>query len=133
MKQRSLLRILTAVIMLFLFGSCTREVRIPIHFKEKQSSFPQTLNLVANHWQQQGSDDVYQNAFNGVMRYGTGSLHTEVYLVTGSGEALINAGKMMYLGGEIWAQATDTDVIVYYHSSCQNLPFGSVNVKLLFE
>ena len=135
MKQKSLLsNLIIGFTSVILIASCSRDVASLQQFSQTQSSFPKTLNLVANHWEQQGGQSVYMNTFNGVMQVGTGSSHVDVYLVTEGGETLLSSGGISFMGGEIWYTNTTTDLIMYYHNfSQQSLPFASLNIKVVFE
>ena len=132
MKQKSLFsNLIIGFTSVILIASCSRDVASPQQYSQGQSTSG-TINLVADHWQQQGGQPVYTNAFSGVLPAGTTS--TQVYLMTGSNEALISSGSVIYMGGEIWATTNGSNVTIIYRSFYQkSLPFQSLDIKVVFE
>ena len=115
-----------------LITSCSRDVTSPHPVQSSSQSSPKVLNLVADHWQQQGPESVYINAFYGIMQ--GRPANARVYIVTDTTEMLLSSGGTTFMSGEIWSTTTSTDLILNYRDfNHGSLPFGYLNVKVVFE
>ena len=132
MKQKSFLRNLTiSFASVILIASCSRDVVAPHQLSQAQSS-SKVLNLVADKWQLQSAGSVYTNSFNGIMQNRAGT--PLVYIVSGDNETLISSGIISFANGEVWSANTGTDLIIFYRDFYQEgLPFGSLNIRVVFE
>ena len=129
MKNRSLLHsLIIEFSTIILIASCTKDAT---HTSQALPPPPaKVVNLVADHWQQQGAEQVYLAVFPGIM----GNRSAKVYLETGDQEILISNGSVDFMGSKVWSVAYNSDLMVY----CQNYfkqvaPNGYLNIKVAFE
>ena len=131
MKQKFLFsNLVIAIASAMLIMSCSQEVTAPKP-QQPTSTPPTVLNLVANHFEPQGPELVFKNTFTGVMQNRT--TNPTVYVVTTDGETKISTSRANFMGGEIWSATTGSDLIIYYRNfSNEVLPFGYLNIKVVF-
>ena len=134
MKRTSLLtKITIGLASVILATSCGKNADVPHSYQYSRGGTSKTLDLVANHWLQQGSEPIFMNSFAGVMALSNGS-NVKVYMLTHDGDVLISSGSVSYLGGELWASTTTSDIVIYYRNFDQKvLPFDSLSIKVVFE
>ena len=92
-----------------------------------------TINLIAAYWDKYASG-IYVCNFRGVISSAdiNGSRAVKIYLVEKNKETLIN-NSIFFMGGELWAVNTETDVKIIYHCYAQDLPFDYLTVKVVVE
>ena len=94
---------------------------------------PYVYNLVANHWVRD-ANGFYNNKFQGLIASAysgnNGSSAPKVYLVTTNGEIQINQ-FIFFMGGELWASTTHSDLIIYFRYSGDMLPFSYLKIKMV--
>jgi hypothetical protein len=92
-----------------------------------------TINLIAGYWEKD-ANGIYVSNFRGVICSANinGNRAVKIYLVERNKETLIN-NSIFFLGGELWAVNTETDVKIIYHCYAQDLPFDYITVKVVVE
>jgi len=92
-----------------------------------------TINLIAGHWVKD-ANGIYVSNFPGVIYAANiqGNREVKIYLVENNKETLIN-NSILFMGGELWATNTQTDVKIIYHCYAQGLPFSYMNIKVVVE
>jgi hypothetical protein len=92
-----------------------------------------TINLVAGHWVRD-INGIYSSNFPGVISSPnvSGNRVIKVYLVESNEESQIN-NSINFMGGELWATYTQTDVKINYHCYAQSLPFSYMIIKVVVE
>jgi len=136
MKHKFFLRtIFTGLLPIILMTACSKDASRPNN--DPGQEHPQTgskiLNLVTDHWQQQGSQPIYVNTFTDVMKNQTDNV--QVYLETGGKEILISSNKVGLDKGEIWCQTVGTGLQIIYRDFLQqpsSAP-GTMNIKVVFD
>ena len=133
MKSIFILMVLASIVILFSVSSCRKDLQVPaIHTASgyNAGTSPFTLNLKADNWINAG-DGFYVNTFRNIIpaRYYSHSI--KVYLLTENREIQINH-FISFMGGELWASVTGTDVTLIYHCRGQLL-FDYLNIKVLIE
>lgn len=126
-------KIFTVLLLIILMTACSKDTSSPVNNpgQGNQQSDSKILNLVTDHWQQQGSNPVYVNTFTGIIKNQTGNM--QVYLETGNNEILISSGKIGLNDGEIWCQVVGTDLHIIYRDFLQQSSApGTMNIKVVF-
>jgi hypothetical protein len=99
------------------------------------SNFPAnstTINLIAGYWLKD-ANGIYFCNFPGVISgWNTGSHSPKIYLVENGKETRINS-SVLFMGGELWAVNSQTDVKIIYHCYAQDVPFSYLNIKVVIE
>ena len=131
--------IANALIILSL-GSCKKENLSPGSTSNTTptSQPTTTINVVAGSWVKDASG-TYANTFQGIISpANTSDRLVKIYLVTNGQETQINYYISLqihyyisFMGGELWATNTETDVIINYRSKNQNLPFSYLLIKVV--
>jgi hypothetical protein len=95
---------------------------------------PFIIDLVADHWVNY-ENEVYVSTFNGVISTvnASGSRTVNVYLAENGEKTQINHHPITYMGNELWATSSKTDVSLIYKSSAQTLPFKSLRIRVVVE
>ena len=99
------------------------------------TAFPYTINLKADQWVKDVNGafvNIFQDILASVYTGSNSSRTVRCYLVTERGDTPINS-FIAFMGGGLWASNTLTDVKVYYYCSCNQLPFTSLNIKVVVE
>jgi hypothetical protein len=133
MKRIFILVLLASTVTIFTISSCKKDVQVPsVHTGSgyNAGTSPFTLNLKADDWISDG-DGFYVNTFQNIIPPRYYSHTIKVYLLTENREIQINH-FISFMGGELWASVTGTDVILIYHCSGQLL-FDYLNIKVLIE
>ncbi len=132
--------IANALIMLSL-SSCEKEdlssgpVTVPVAGPATTPITPPfIIDLVANNWVNY-ENEVYVNIFKGVISTAnaSGNRHVNVYLAENGEETLINYSHVNFMGNELWATSSQTDISIIYKSSAPSLPFKSLKIKVVVE
>ena len=128
--------VIAGTLTIIALSSCTKEDPVPDSNFVSPSSYPTpvfnpstNLYLVANNWVRYG-DQVYVNTFSGVLAGANVSGHTVRVYVEGNGkEEQISQRHITYMGYELWATTSQTDVSIIY--MCNTiLPFRSLNIRV---
>ena len=134
MKHKSFTgKIFTVLLLIILMTACSKDTSSPVNNPDQgnQQSDSKILNLVTDHWQQQGSNPVYVNTFAGIIKNQTGNM--QIYLETANKEILISLGKVGLDKGEIWCQVIGTDLqIIYRDFMQQSSAPATMNIKVVF-
>lgn len=96
-----------------------------------------TVELVADQWVNYG-DGVYVNDFRNILstlNLPTGN-HLSIYVVdndlTKNGNlTMINRTPITFMGHELWAVTTATDIILNYRCADQPIPFRMLRIKIV--
>ena len=91
-------------------------------------SFPQTLYLTVNSWQQD-QPGLYSHTFYNIMSTATGHL-VIVYLLNAGQEIPINQ-FIPFMGGQLWATYSTTDVRIFLRNNTASPSF--LNIKVVTE
>jgi len=120
-----------AVIILTL-DSCKKETYAPV---APGSGFlvtsPFALDLVANHWVNY-ANEIYIDEFNGILAPLTSHTNgnVSVFLVTGDKQIQIDHTVILFMGNQLWATTTSTDLKINYRCANAKLPFTSLNIRV---
>jgi len=81
-----------------------------------------TIDLVADNWVNY-ENEVYVNTFKGVISNAnvSGFRTVNVYLAENGEETQINHYPITFMGNQLWATSSQTDVSLIYKSSAQTL------------
>ena len=135
MKRIFLLTMIANALIMFSVSSCKKDNFSPIPGGNTSLAVPtntSTMNLVAYHWIRDAYG-VYNNTFGGVISPANSNNHkVKIYLLENSKETQINY-PISFMGGELWATSTETDVKISYRCSEQNLPFSRLVIKVVIE
>ena len=95
---------------------------------------PFIIDLVADNWVNY-ENEVYVNSFKGVIATANagGNRTVNVYLAENGGETQINRHPITFMGNQLWATSSQTDVSLIYKSSAQTLPFKSLRIRVVVE
>ncbi|HXL55717.1 MAG TPA: hypothetical protein VN958_05635 [Chitinophagaceae bacterium] len=89
-----------------------------------------TINVVAGRWVKD-ANGTYANTFQGVISpANTSNRSVKIYLVANGTETQINY-YISFMGGELWATNTETDITINYRSKNQSLPFSYLLIKVV--
>jgi len=90
-----------------------------------------TVNLVAGRWVKD-ANGIYVNTFQGVISpANTSHRPVRIYLVSNYDKEVQINNFISFMGGELWATNTETDVLINYRSGNQPLPFSYLRVKVV--
>jgi len=136
MKQTLSMVVIAGTLTIIALSSCTKEDPVPDSNFVSPSSYPTpvfnpstNLYLVANNWVRYG-DQVYVNTFSGVLAGANVSGHTVRVYVEGNGkEEQISQRHITYMGNELWATSSGTDVIITYRCFT-GMPFSSLTIRV---
>jgi hypothetical protein len=130
-------KIFTGFLFVVLMTACSKNTTSPGIINNNSGglyleTLPKILNLVTDHWQQQGSKPVYVNTFSGVMKNQTGNM--QAYLETADKEIIISSGPVGLDNGEIWCQIMGTDLQIMYRDFLQQSSApGIMKIKVVFS
>ncbi len=129
--KRILFTVLIANTLIILgLSSCKKDALSPAlnDSPGTQSRPPFVINLVADQWVNYGNE-IYINNFPGILTMAnvTGSPNINVYLKANGKKVQINNAKITFMGNDLWATATQTDIRINYKCSASNLPFTSLS------
>ena len=134
MKPLLSMIVITGSIIIITLTSCKKENPSNTNYVSPTSYSPPPpildINLVANNWFN-SAREVYVDVFQGVlgMSNANGSRTVLVYIEQGGKEVQINQRHITYMGNELWATNTATDVSIVYRCSTR-MPFSSINVRV---
>jgi hypothetical protein len=134
MKPRLSMVAFAGLMIIITFTGCTKEDPSNANYVSPASySTPPPLldiNLVANNWFN-SAREVYVDLFQGVlgMSNTSGNRTVLIYIEEGGKEVQINQRHIAYMGNELWATNTATDVSIVYRCSTR-MPFSSINVRV---
>ena len=126
-------KIFTVFLAVILMTACSKNISSPTHNSDQEyrQPDPAILNLVTDHWKQQGSQPLYVNSFSNIMKNQTGNV--QVYLETVNKEIRISSDKVGLDKGEIWCQTVGTDLQIIYRDFLQQSSApGAMNIKVVF-
>ncbi len=90
-----------------------------------------TTYVVAGHWVKD-ANGIYVNTFQGVISpANTSNRLVRIYLVTNVGKEVQINNFISFMGGELWATHTETDVQINYRAGNQPLPFSYLPIKIV--
>jgi hypothetical protein len=135
MKQIFFMMLIASALTIFGLSSCKKD-NFSSSTPSDTSSNPlssTTINLTAGHWDK-NANGIYVCNFRGVIPSANinSNRTVKIYLVERNKETLIN-NSIPYLGGELWAVNTETDVKIIFHCYAQDLPFDYLTVKVVVE
>lgn len=133
MKRIFILVLLVSTVAVFIFSSCKKDLQVPsVHPGSNSNAGTSlfTLNLKADNWISEG-DGIYVNNFRNIIHSRYYGRSIKVYLLTENREIQINH-FIYFMGGELWASVSGTDLTLIYHSFGQR-PFDHLNIKVLIE
>jgi len=134
MKQLLSVVVIAGTLAIITFTSCTKEE--PVSARISPSSYPSTtqtpgnFELVADRWVSYAGQ-VYINTFYGVLASAnaSGNHIVTVYLQENGKQTQISQRHITYMGYELWATTSQTDVSIIY--MCNTiLPFRSLNIRV---
>ena len=135
MKGIFFMAMITNALIISGLTSCEKDNLSPVPGGNTSPAVPTyttTINLVAYHWVKDAYG-IYTNTFGGVISPGNINNHkVKIYLVENGKETQINS-FISFMGGELWATNTQTDVEINYRCSEQNLPFSHLVIKVVIE
>jgi len=137
MKQIFFMMLIASTLTIFSLSSCKKDnFSSGTHSDASVSNIPSsstTINLIAAYWDKYASG-IYVCNFRGIISSAdiNGNRPVKVYLVEKNKETLINS-SIHFLGGELWAVNTETDVKIIYHCYAQELPFDYLLIKVILE
>ena len=129
--------LIAGALTIFSLSSCKKDNFSPgSHSNTSISNSPSnstTINLIAGHWVKD-ANGIYVSNFPGVISVANinGNRSVKIYLVENNKETLIN-NSIFFMGGELWAVNTQTDVKIIYHCYAQGLPFSYMIIKVVVE
>ena len=136
MKRISFSLLIASAIFIFSLSACKKENYAPIPSSATpQTAAPLTLHLVADNWTNYDKG-MYVNRFSGVLNYAnaSGNRAVYVYLMTGDDHDIaINHTAITYMGNQLWATTTGTDLIINYRCAATKLPFTSLYLELVVK
>jgi hypothetical protein len=74
---------------------------------------------------------VYIDVLSGIIL--NTSRHIEVFVEDSSGETSVSPMGTDFMGGTLWFATNNSDIILYFQSAAQSLPFSALDVKVVFE
>ena len=129
MKRLSIMMIILSTLIISTLNSCSKEDSLHQTQVPPDPHFPMTLNLVADHWQNWYGETTV-SIFKNVVPTGIRIHSVMVYLVENGKDVQINQ-PILHMGGLLWANNTDTDIMVYLRGNTQNVAY--LNVKAIIE
>ena len=113
-------------------SSCTKEEpsRFVIASSYPSTPSPANFELVAENWVRYG-EQIYVNTFKDVIKSAnaSGNRTVTVYLQENGKQTQISQRYITYMGNELWATNSQSDVSIVYRCSTQ-LPFKSLNIRV---
>jgi hypothetical protein len=134
MKPLLSMVVVAGSIIIITFTGCKKEDPSNANYVSPASYSPPPpildVNLVANNWFN-SARDVYVDVFQGVlgMSNASGNRTVLVYIEQGGKEVQISQRPITYMGNELWATNTATDVSIVYRCSTR-MPFSSINIRV---
>jgi len=132
MKQLLSIMVIAGTLTIITFSSCKKEDPVSGRNYVAPPSYQPglNLNLVANSWVNE-THEIYTNTFQGVLGTANadGNRTVLVYLEEKGVEVHISQRHITFMGNEMWATNSATDVIIYYRSSAI-MPFHSLNIRV---
>ena len=119
MKQLLSMVAIAGTLAIITFSSCTKEepvsARSPSSYPPPAIQPPGTFELVADNWVNYAGQ-VYINTFKGVIASAnaSGNRVVTVYLQENGKQTQISQRHITYMGNELWATNTQTDVSIIY-------------------
>ena len=139
MKRILFTMLIANALIILSLSSCKKENLSPAYQTGGRTTpitGPFTIDLVANDWANYGNE-IYVNNFQNIISTAnaSGNRTVYVYLVENAKETQINlnTSRVTFMGHELWATTTKTDVKINYKSSDPGLPFESLNIKVVVE
>src|SRR4030095_13603797 len=132
MKQLLSMLVIAGSLAFITLSSCKKEAPSSDVIHISSSSYPPpasqptvNLYLVANNWVNY-EGQVYSNTFRGILGTANpnGDRIVTVYIVENGKEAQISQRHITYMGHDLWATNSKTDVTIVYRCST-SLPFAS--------
>jgi hypothetical protein len=136
MKQRLSMVVIAGTLAIFTFSSCTKEEPSDSSFTSPGSYSPPTIptpvniELITNNWVNYGPG-IYVNTFKNVIASAnaSGDRTVTVYLQENGKQTQISQTHITYMGNELWATNSQSDVSIIYRCST-GLPFTSLNIRV---
>ena len=125
-------------LIIFSLNSCKKENLAPVTSGGGLPiATPFTIDLVADHWVNVNyANEMYVNDFPGILSISnaTGSRTVNVYLMADGKGTQINHSVITFMGNELWATTTPTDLRINYRCAAPKLPpFTSLNIKVVVQ
>jgi len=122
--------IIVSTMIISTLDSCNKDDSLPVQTPGgNSSSGPITLNLTTNGWEAK-SNGIFVNVFSNIIPPGNPNSSVSVYLVLNGTDLLINSA-IPFMGGQLWATNTQTDVGINFRGNLQNAPH--LNIKIVIE
>jgi|SRR5205814_8699587 len=135
MKRILFTTMIANALIIFSLNSCKKDHLSPTPGGATSVAVPtnaSTVNLVAYHWIKDAYG-VYTNSFAGVISPANSNSHkVKIFLLENSKETQIN-NPISFMGGELWATNTQSDVKILFHCTELNLPFSHLVIKVVIE
>ena len=136
MKQLLSMVVIAGTLATITFSSCTKEdpsdasFISPVSYSPPTTPVPVNLELVANNWVTFGPG-IYVNTFKDVIASAnaSGNRTVTVYLQDNGKQEQISQRHITYMGNELWATNSQSDVSIIYRCSAP-LPFKSLNIRV---
>ena len=133
MKRIFIQVLLVSTVAIFILSSCKKDLQAYSDHSDNSSNTGTSLftfNLKADNWISEG-DGIYVNSFRNIIHPRYYGRSIKVYLLTENREIQINH-FIYFMGGELWASVSGTDMTLIYHSFRQR-PFDHLNIKVLIQ
>jgi hypothetical protein len=126
--------IFAGAIIISTLSSCNKDDSLPVqtpggNTDGNSSSGQITLSLVTNRWEAK-ADGIFVNVFSNIIPPAKPNPSVNVYLDLNGTDLLINSA-IPFMGGQLWATNTQTDVGINFRGNLQNAP--RLNIKIVIQ
>jgi len=129
MKRIFYLVLLVTIVSLGTISCSKEQIGSPASVGDNtNSNGPKSMNLTANNWQKD-QNDLYVHTFHNILSSATG-YRVNVYLLINGEELQINS-FIPFMGGQLWATYTTTDVNIFFRNN--SAPPPSLDIKVVTE